>query len=183
MTLCTVPCKKKLDFLGFFIQNANSSYGRKLPKCYVKSTNFSSIAHTNVGNFSMSFGCKIFNGSEVMSLQIWNYEKKSILVWKFAFSNLMACNSRTIGNFATKTHGEATHISVSNWGKIGGFNITFRYFSTLTSYPILYEKPPKFGLFAKALYFRLAKKSTRIDTSVSCLVDLCSLAKVITADR
>ncbi len=40
--------------------------------------------------------------------------KKVQLVWKFAFSNLMACNSRTIRKFATKTHGEASLINVSN---------------------------------------------------------------------
>ena len=86
---------KQTDFWRFFIQNRVRREGRKLPKCYVKSTNFSSIARTNVGSFSMSFGCKISNGSRVMSRLIWNYEKKSILVWKFAFSNLMACNSTT----------------------------------------------------------------------------------------
>ena len=57
---------------------------------------------------------KIFNGSGVMSLQIWSYGKKSILVSKFAFSNVMVCNSRTIENLNTKTPGEASHISASN---------------------------------------------------------------------
>ena len=62
----------------------------------------------------MSFGNKISNDSEVMSCQIKNYERKSTLLWKFAFSNLMACNSRTIGNFADKTHGQSSQINASN---------------------------------------------------------------------
>ena len=39
--------------------------------------------------------------------------------------NLTARISRTTKNFATKTHGEAFHINASNWGKTGGFNMTF----------------------------------------------------------
>ena len=40
-----------------------------VPKFYVKSTNFSSIARINVGSFSMRFGCKIIYGSGVTSCQ------------------------------------------------------------------------------------------------------------------
>ena len=83
-------------FWGFpYVQNRARREGRKLPKSYVKSTIFSSIACTNVGSLFMSFCCKIFNGSGVMSCQIWNHRKKSILTWKFEFSILIACNSRT----------------------------------------------------------------------------------------
>ena len=60
---------EQTDFLGVFIQNRARHEGRKLPENYAKSTNFSSIACTNVGSLSMSFGCKIFNGSGGMSLQ------------------------------------------------------------------------------------------------------------------
>ena len=62
---------EQTDFLRFSIQNRARCEGRKLPKSYVKSTIFSSIAGTNVENLSMSFGCKIFNGSGVTSHQIW----------------------------------------------------------------------------------------------------------------
>ena len=142
---------EQTDFLRFSIQNRARIEGRILPKSYVKSIIFSSIACTNVGNLSMNFGCKIFNGSGVVSLQSLNCGKRFILVWKFTFSNLMACNSRTVGNFATKTHGLAYHIHASNWGKNCGFNITFRQYSTLTPCPILYGKPQKVGLFCKGL--------------------------------
>ena len=40
--------------------------------------------------------------------------------------NLTAQISRTTKYFATKTHGEAFHISASYWEKNGGFNITFK---------------------------------------------------------
>ena len=73
---------KKLDFLGFSIQNDPRCYGRKPLKSYVKSTNFFSNACINVGGLSMSFGSKIFNGFWVTSLQIWKYQKKSVLVRK-----------------------------------------------------------------------------------------------------
>ena len=63
---------KKLDFLGFSIQNDPRCYGRKPLKSYVKSTIFFSIACTNVESFSMSFGCKIFSGSGNSSCQIFN---------------------------------------------------------------------------------------------------------------
>ena len=58
---------EQTDFLVFFIQNMVRRESKKLPKCYVKSTNFSSIACTNVGSLSMSVGCKISNGSGVTS--------------------------------------------------------------------------------------------------------------------
>ena len=51
---------------------------------------FSTTARTNVGSVSMSFGCKISNNLKLINL-----------VWKFAFSTLMACNSRT--TWARKT--------------------------------------------------------------------------------
>ena len=63
---------KKLDFLGFSIQNDPRCYGRKPLKSYVKSTIFFSIACTNVESFSMSFGCKIFSGSGNSSCQIFD---------------------------------------------------------------------------------------------------------------
>ena len=89
--------------------------------------------------------------------------KKFILVWKFAFSNLMVCDSRPIKNFATKSHGEASRISASNGGKIGGINIIFRLFSTLMSYPILYEKsqkkPQKLSLYTVVINLALLHRS------------------------
>ena len=93
-------------------------------KCYVKSTNFSSNASNNVESFYMSFGGKILIALGLKAVK-FETTKKSILVWKFALSTLMAYNSWTTGNFATKTHGEAFHISAGNWHKSGGFNITF----------------------------------------------------------
>ena len=84
------------------------------------------IVCINVGYNSMSFGTKISNGFGVTSHQIWKCEKKSILVWKFVFSTLMACDSKTIGNFGTKTHGIVSHINANNWAKIGAFIITFK---------------------------------------------------------
>ena len=92
------------NFLGGFMQNANSRLGRKLPKCYVKSIKFSSIARTNVGSFSMSFGCKIFSGSEDSSCQIFNIHFSLLKLTFLVLSNLKACNSKTIKNFGTKTH-------------------------------------------------------------------------------
>ena len=46
---------KQTDFWGFFIQNRVRREGKKLPKCYVKTTNFFSIACTNVGSFLQNF--------------------------------------------------------------------------------------------------------------------------------
>ena len=78
LILC-VQCKmhvqsleEQTDFLGFSIQNRAGREGRKLPKSYVKSTIFFSIACTNVERFSMSFGCKIFSDSGDSSCQIFN---------------------------------------------------------------------------------------------------------------
>ncbi len=51
--------------MGFSIQNGVKRGGSKLPKSYVKSTNFLSNACINMGSLSMSFRCKIFNGSGV----------------------------------------------------------------------------------------------------------------------
>ena len=65
--------------------------------------------------------------------------------------NLTAQIFRATGNFATKTHGEAFHIRESNWGKSGGFNITFKCFSTLVPWVILYGKPQKVGSNCKGL--------------------------------
>ena len=56
-------CSEQTGHLLFFIQNAHSCEGRKLPKRYVKFTNFSSIACINVESFSISFGSKISIGS------------------------------------------------------------------------------------------------------------------------
>ena len=104
----------------------NSYEGRKLPKRYVKFTNFSSIAWIIVGGFSMSFGYKITICSGVMSHQSWKYEKSPFLLGNSQLSNLMSRNSRTTGNFVAKTHWEASYIYVSNWGKSCEFKIMFR---------------------------------------------------------
>ena len=61
---------EQTDFLRFSIQNRARIEGRILPKSYVKSTIFSSIARINVVSLSMSFGCKISNGSGVTSHQV-----------------------------------------------------------------------------------------------------------------
>jgi len=53
---------------------------------------------------------------------------------------LSARISTTSGKFSTKIHAEASDINASNWGKVGGFNITFRWFSTLA----FCTKNPKF---------------------------------------
>ena len=61
--------------------------------------------------------------------------------------NLTAPISRTTGNLATKTHGEAFHIRASNWEKNGGFNITFKWFSTLVVCMYFVWKTPKSRVF------------------------------------
>ena len=62
-------CSEQTGHLLFFIQNAHSCEGRKLPKRHAKFTNFSSIACINVGSFSISFGSKISSGSGDSSCQ------------------------------------------------------------------------------------------------------------------
>ena len=64
--------------------------------------------------------------------------------------NLTARISRTTENFATKTHGEAFHIRASNWEKNGGFNITFKWFSTLVVCMYFVWKPPKSSVFLQS---------------------------------
>ena len=67
--------------------------------------------------------------------------------------NLTAPISRTTGNLATKTHGEAFHISASNWEKNGGFNITFKWFSTLVVCMYFVWKTPKSPVFLQGTVF------------------------------
>ena len=63
-----------MGHLLFFIQNAHSREGRKLPKCYVKKfTNFSSIACINEESFSISFGSKISSDYGDSSCQSFNF--------------------------------------------------------------------------------------------------------------
>ena len=77
--------------------------------------------------------------------------------------NLTARISRTTGNFATKTHGEAFHIRASNWEKNGGFNITFKWFSTLVVCMYFVWKTPKSPVFlqgtVQAFKFESTQKS------------------------
>ena len=63
-----------------------------------------------------------------LELQAMKFEstKKVHFSMKFVFSKLMACDSKTIGNFGTKTYGIVPHINANNWTKIGAFTITFR---------------------------------------------------------
>ena len=65
---------KKLDFFGFFIQNANTRKGRKLLKCYDKCTNFCSILSINIKQNFISFGTKIPNIFGNTSHQSWEYK-------------------------------------------------------------------------------------------------------------
>ena len=58
-------------FWGFPYKTPIHYVCRKLPKHYVKFSNFSSIACINVGSFSMSFGCEIFSGFGDSSC--WNF--------------------------------------------------------------------------------------------------------------
>ncbi len=69
---------EQIDFLGFPIIykiGQDVRVENYLCKSEVQSTNVSSISCTNMGNLSMSFGCKGLNGSGVTSLQSWILKK------------------------------------------------------------------------------------------------------------
>ena len=74
-----------------------------------------------MGSFSRSFGSKIYSGSWVKKASNLKVQKESVLVRKN--ENWI---SQATENFATKTHGEASYINASNWGKFGEFYIMFR---------------------------------------------------------
>ena len=122
------PLQLEPTFWGFPYKTPIHYVCRKLPKHYVKFPNFSSIACINVGSFSMSSGCKIFSGFGGSSCWNFNFRFSLLKLTFFVLSKLKVCNSRTTDNFGTKTHGEASYINASNWGKIGGFNINLGSF-------------------------------------------------------
>ena len=84
---------------------------------YDKCTNFCSIVCINEGHNSITLVQKIPNGFEITSRQIWEYKYPYWNGLFFVLSTLMACDSKTIGNFGTKTYGIVPHVDAKNWRK------------------------------------------------------------------